>query len=404
MSTLNNDDEYISLNAYYRNKLSEFESIFYNFFNGLNDVDKANFIKDLKEELPDSNIIADTSSINAELINGDKKKTINDATIWWYLGSILLTNNDDVLKSYIDIIKNDNLFPFDSQEDIIINISKFITASDNDFENFKKWFVDTIQDYDKDNSKVKNILKVICSGGVGKTSAILNLVSKINNSLNSKKTIYSANTVNQIESLKKNVSSSDDNFVSISSIISDLNNDEKAFIDKYSNSIIIIDECTNISRKNIEKLDNIAEKNNIRIVMVGDTTQYGIDDNIDFVIAPATIQLTDSKRSYTDISRLNNAIFSNIIHISPDNTLSIDLNELTKIKWKYYESEDRIEGVKFESGKKITLEYIQQFYDKYVKGGSLLVFVQDPDSLGDISKLNKNIQILSDIKDVQGAE
>lgn len=404
MSTLNNDDEYISLNAYYRNKLSEFESIFYNFFNGLNDVDKANFIKDLKEELPDSNIISDTSSINAELVNGDKKKTINDATIWWYLGSILLTNNDDVLKSYIDIIKNDNLFPFDSQEDIIINISKFITASDNDFENFKKWFVDTIQDYDKDNSKVKNILKVICSGGVGKTSAILNLVSKINNSLNSKKTIYSANTVNQIESLKKNVSSSDDNFVSISSIISDLNNDEKAFIDKYSNSIIIIDECTNISRKDIEKLDDIAEKNNIRIVMVGDTTQYGIDDNIDFVIAPATIQLTDSKRSYTDISRLNNAIFSNIIHISPDNTLSIDLNELTKIKWKYYESEDRIEGVKFESGKKITLEYIQQFYDKYVKGGSLLVFIQDPDSLGDISKLNKNIQILSDIKDVQGAE
>jgi hypothetical protein len=80
---------------------------------------------------------------------------------------------------------------------------------------------------------------------------------------------------------------------------------EKEFEKIYKNSIIFIDECTNISVNDWLKLDELCEKYDVKIIAAGDTTQVGESMNIDQIVAMSTPQLQDSKRTFSDIMTYN---------------------------------------------------------------------------------------------------
>lgn len=152
-------------------------------------------------------------------------------------------------------------------------------------------------------------IKAICSGGTGKTSAIIPIVYSIVRDLNpDKNIIFATNNDKQANNLKSGINSNDENYLLISTLLEDLKN-EDAFKEKYQDSIIIVDEATNISTESLKVLDLLCEKYNISIAYLGDVKQHGALHNFDYeVFLPTTLQLAESKRALNDITRENNDI------------------------------------------------------------------------------------------------
>lgn len=403
------DSEYVQISANYRNALLEFERAFYSYFRSLNEPDKINFISAISNKIKDIDI--DTLSLDTNILSQESEPILSDSTLYWYFVGCSLGNSDLILNTYKNLIDASDKFPFDSQEDIIVYASKFLLTDNDSFKDIKLWIdVTKGRSSDIDDSlRLHNILKVICSGGTGKTSTIINFIYNIISKVNPQKNcIFAANTPAQIESLKKSVNLSNDSFTTITSLIEDLKSNNLESISKYKDSVIVIDECTNISIKDLQFLNDIADKNNIRFVMLGDTKQYGTDKGIDFIVCPMTVQLSESKRAATNISRNNNYNFEKLF--KSDLSGVPDLNVKSLKEFEYFETDEIFDGIKFDiqGDKVLTLEYIEEFYQKYIKDSNktLLVVTKDLDKLGDVSKLSTkyNITFASTIKDIQGAE
>ena len=293
----------------------------------------------------------------------------------------------DIYKEYHDSLTSK--CPFDTQEIIITQALQLLY---NDKNVLKPW-IDSMKDsIDKDSTLTVayNIIKLICFGGTGKSSTILPAIYfGIQRLFPNKKCHFVANTANQKENLTTNMSLSDKNSRNLEGeLIEQLlvtSNNEIEFQKKYENSIIFIDECTNISQEDWLKLDKLCEKYNVKIIAAGDTSQVGEHDNIDKVIGMTTSQLQDSKRTFSDIMTMNMLFWERMQTGDAD---SIEYSNEKLFELLYYKEQGQpFEGIYFENPDRnvITGEYLEAFLNMHPlpetlpneKKHSILIFTSE---------------------------
>lgn len=403
ISDLKGDDAFISVGVDYRNQLSEFERRFSGLYKSLDTESKLELINWIVDNLntSDTELYTDTS-----IISTDNKIPFANQDFFIYLMNSSYGNTDLVNKAYKEYVKaNDSKCPFDSQEEVITHVLKFFLRADK--EDAKLWIDTVAKTWNSTPGTPKviyNAIKSTCSGGTGKTSAIIPSIYSILKAVNPEKNcIFAANNAEQVKNLSE-VLPENSEFTLISELLNDSSNVD-AFRNKYENSIIIIDEATNISSADLISLDELCSKYNIDIAYFGDTKQHGSIDNIDYIYANATLQLAESKRASTDISRRNNLNFEKLFKANSYGSQELRTDNLSD--FIYYESDTELEGIKFDEAL-LTQEYIEKFFASHNLDPKTRVLVLS-DNVKELSKDNFNskypgITFASNVGEIQGSE
>ena len=403
ISDLKGDDAFISVGVDYRNQLSEFERRFSGLYKSLDTESKLELINWIVDNLntSDTELYTDTS-----IISTDNKIPFANQDFFIYLMNSSYGNTDLVNKAYKEYVKaNDSKCPFDSQEEVITHVLKFFLRADK--EDAKLWIDTVAKTWNSTPGTPKviyNAIKSTCSGGTGKTSAIIPSIYSILKAVNPEKNcIFAANNAEQVKNLSE-VLPENSEFTLISELLNDSSNVD-AFRNKYENSIIIIDEATNISSADLISLDELCSKYNIDIAYFGDTKQHGSIDNIDYIYANATLQLAESKRASTDISRRNNLNFEKLFEANSYGSQELRTDNLSD--FIYYESDTELEGIKFDEAL-LTQEYIEKFFASHNLDPKTRVLVLS-DNVKELSKDNFNskypgITFASNVGEIQGSE
>lgn len=400
---LKDDESFIKLGVEYRNQLLDFERRFAELYNSLTSESKIDLVKW---------IVKNSHDINKPLYRDATSLTVADPIkfqeqdFYLYLLNVSFGNTDLITKAYIDYTKEvKDLCPFDSQEEVIIQTARFIL--NNNPDSIKLWIDEAANTWKDDSDSpdfVYHAIKSICSGGTGKTSTIIPAIYSIIKKVNPEKNcIFAANTKIQISNLL-NVLPNDVESLQIGTILSDATN-ETTFKNKYQNSTIIIDESTNISIDDIKTLDNLASKYNVTIVYFGDTKQHSAENNIDYLYLNSTIQLTESKRASTDISRINNVFFEKLFAADDSGNQSFTVDQ--NANFMYYEDAQQFEGIKFDS-ELLTQQYIEQFFLNHNLDPNTKVLVLSK-NIKELVKNNfnqkyPNIEFVDNVADIQGSE
>lgn len=403
ISDLKGDDAFISVGIDYRNQLSDFERRFSSLYKSLDTESKLELINWIIDNLKTSGteLYTDTS-----IISTDNKILFADQDFFIYLMNSSYGNTDLVNKAYKEYVKaNDSKCPFDSQEEVITHVLKFFLRADK--EDAKLWIDTVAKTWNSTPGTPKviyNAIKSICSGGTGKTSAIIPSIYSILKAVNPEKNcIFAANNAEQVKNLSE-VLPENSEFTLISELLNDSSNVD-TFRNKYENSIIIVDEATNISSADLIRLDELCSKYNIDIAYFGDTKQHGSIDNIDYIYANATLQLAESKRASTDISRRNNLNFEKLFEANSYGSQELRTDNLSD--FIYYESDTELEGIKFDEAP-LTQEYIEKFFASHNLDPKTRVLVLS-DNVKELSKDNfsskyPGITFASNVGEIQGSE
>lgn len=403
ISDLKGDDAFISVEVDYRNQLSDFERRFSSLYKSLDTESKLELINWIVDNLKTSGteLYTDTS-----IISTDNKIPFADQDFFIYLMNSSYGNTDLVNKAYKEYVKaNDSKCPFDSQEEVITHVLKFFLRADK--EDAKLWIDTVAKTWNSTPGTPKviyNAIKSTCSGGTGKTSAIIPSIYSILKAVNPEKNcIFAANNAEQVKNLSE-VLPENSEFTLISELLNDSSNVD-TFRNKYENSIIIVDEATNISSADLISLDELCSKYNIDIAYFGDTKQHGSIDNIDYIYANATLQLAESKRASTDISRRNNLNFEKLFEANSYGSQELRTDNLSD--FIYYESDTELEGIKFDEAL-LTQEYIEKFFTSHNLDPKTRVLVLS-DNVKELSKDNfgskyPGITFASNVGEIQGSE
>lgn len=403
ISDLKGDDAFISVGVDYRNQLSDFERRFSGLYKSLDTESKLELINWIVDNLntSDTELYTDTS-----IISTDNKIPFADQDFFIYLMNSSYGNTDLVNKAYKEYVKaNDSKCPFDSQEEVITHVLKFFLRADK--EDAKLWIDTVAKTWNSTPGTPKviyNAIKSTCSGGTGKTSAIIPSIYSILKAVNPEKNcIFAANNAEQVKNLSE-VLPENSEFTLISELLNDSSNVD-TFRNKYENSIIIVDEATNISSADLISLDELCSKYNIDIAYFGDTKQHGSIDNIDYIYANATLQLAESKRASTDISRRNNLNFEKLFEANSYGSQELRTDNLSD--FIYYESDTELEGIKFDEAL-LTQEYIEKFFASHNLDPKTRVLVLS-DNVKELSKDNfsskyPGITFASNVGEIQGSE
>lgn len=403
ISDLKGDDAFISVGIDYRNQLSDFERRFSGLYKSLDTESKLELINWIVDNLKTSGteLYTDTS-----IISTDNKIPFADQDFFIYLMNSSYGNTDLVNKAYKEYVKaNDSKCPFDSQEEVITHVLKFFLRADK--EDAKLWIDTVAKTWNSTPGTPKviyNAIKSTCSGGTGKTSAIIPSIYSILKAVNPEKNcIFAANNAEQVKNLSE-VLPENSEFTLISELLNDSSNVD-TFRNKYENSIIIVDEATNISSADLISLDELCSKYNIDIAYFGDTKQHGSIDNIDYIYANATLQLAESKRASTDISRRNNLNFEKLFEANSYGSQELRTDNLSD--FIYYESDTELEGIKFDEAL-LTQEYIEKFFASHNLDPKTRVLVLS-DNVKELSKDNfsskyPGITFASNVGEIQGSE
>lgn len=403
ISDLKGDDAFISVGVDYRNQLSDFERRFSGLYKSLDTESKLELINWIVDNLKTSGteLYTDTS-----IISTDNKIPFADQDFFIYLMNSSYGNTDLVNKAYKEYVKaNDSKCPFDSQEEVITHVLKFFLRADK--EDAKLWIDTVAKTWNSTPGTPKviyNAIKSTCSGGTGKTSAIIPSIYSILKAVNPEKNcIFAANNAEQVKNLSE-VLPENSEFTLISELLNDSSNVD-TFRNKYENSIIIVDEATNISSADLISLDELCSKYNIDIAYFGDTKQHGSIDNIDYIYANATLQLAESKRASTDISRRNNLNFEKLFEANSYGSQELRTDNLSD--FIYYESDTELEGIKFDEAL-LTQEYIEKFFASHNLDPKTRVLVLS-DNVKELSKDNfgskyPGITFASNVGEIQGSE
>lgn len=403
ISDLKGDDAFISVGVDYRNQLSDFERRFSGLYKSLDTESKLELINWIVDNLKTSGteLYTDTS-----IISTDNKIPFADQDFFIYLMNSSYGNTDLVNKAYKEYVKaNDSKCPFDSQEEVITHVLKFFLRADK--EDAKLWIDTVAKTWNSTPGTPKviyNAIKSTCSGGTGKTSAIIPSIYSILKAVNPEKNcIFAANNAEQVKNLSE-VLPENSEFTLISELLNDSSNVD-TFRNKYENSIIIVDEATNISSADLISLDELCSKYNIDIAYFGDTKQHGSIDNIDYIYANATLQLAESKRASTDISRRNNLNFEKLFEANSYGSQELRTDHLSD--FIYYESDTELEGIKFDEAL-LTQEYIEKFFASHNLDPKTRVLVLS-DNVKELSKDNfsskyPGITFASNVGEIQGSE
>lgn len=299
-----------------------------------------------------ANLYEDPATIDSIFLKSNTDEVIfcNDSTFYQYLMQCTYGNSKEALSAIkARLAEGTTFFPFGSQLDIAVNAIQFLCMSDPALNAI---WVSKIKDL-TDNNEVKNkmlvlkrCIKIVCSGGTGKTEVILNLIVNAIQRLGNKgytkdKIFFIANTERQLKNLAKGI---DGDWDKNSMLIKDVLSQNDEFWKAYSNSVFIIDEASILNYEALKKLDEICDKYNINYILSGDTKQLGANKNFENVLCAATKQLNESKRAFDNINRDNlknlESMFSTI--------RGIRCIDCTKFKsFKYYDKDSKFSGTMF---------------------------------------------------------
>ena len=395
------ESEFVEVSAQYRNLLLSFERQFKKAWDEFDEKTQSDLIKNIaffaRRNSSGGHLYGDTSTLILD------KPSFAGTDFYYYMAGIAVSNTDVVntlYRSYYGTVKDK--VPFDSQEAVIVNALRFLTRS----EAFEPW-LKPIQDdvTTSDNPAVKeihvchHIMKILCKGGTGKSSTIIPGIYTSYKAHNpATKWVFAANTDDQLTTLKTSVNDSSQTFALVNVLINDLKDSTKRA--KYQDSIIVIDEATNVDIDTWRELDSIGKQLNITFIAVGDDTQVGKPKNIDLLAGYQTPSLSETFRATSDINRYNTRTWDQV---------DWEHGKLPKqdAHFMYYENDEIFNGIKFDSGE-LTVDYIKAFISKYVKDKSQRVLLfTDKDLLPNLPKEIVdacNITITNDYSRIQGAE
>lgn len=398
------EQQFVEISAKYRNLLLLFERQFKDNWNNFDTSTKEDLINKIatfsRKNTKQNHLYGDTSTLVLDKVSFD------GVDFYYYLLGVSISNTDlvnQLYRNYYDSIKDK--VPFDSQEAVIVNALRFLTRDNN----LEIWLKPIQFDVDNDsgdpNVKLvhvcKNIMKILCKGGTGKSTTIIpGIYQSFRSYDNTTKWIFVANTDDQLSTLKQSIDDKSQTYCLAQTLINNLRDSTKR--DQYKDSIIIIDEATNIELDIWKELDEIGNQLNITFIAVGDDTQVGKPRNIDYLSGYQTPSLSETFRATSDINRFNTRTWDQI-DITSKKTLTPSLDA----HFIYYEDDQIFNGIKFES-QDLTVDYVVEFIKRYItdKSQRLLLFT-DKDIL---SKLPKeivelcNITSTMDYSRIQGAE
>lgn len=398
------EEQFIEVSAKYRNLLLSFERQFKDNWNNFDISTKEDLISIIaafsRKNTNDEHLYGDTSTLVLDKIS------FTGTDFYYYLLGVSISNTDlvnQLYRNYYDSIKDK--VPFDSQEAVIVTALRFLTRDNN----LEIWLKPIQSDIDKEPKEsdakfihvCKNIIKILCKGGTGKSSTIIpGIYQSFHSYDNATKWIFSANTDDQLATLKQSIDDKSQTYCLVQSLINNLKDSTKR--EQYKDAIIVIDEATNIELDTWKELDEIGNQLNITFIAVGDDTQVGKPRNIDYLSGYQTPSLSETFRATSDINRFNTRTWDQI-----DFTSTSTLIPSPNAHFMYYEDDQTFDGIKFEN-QDLTVEYVVAFIKKYItdKSQRLLLFT-DKDIL---SKLPKEIAescvitSTTDYSRIQGAE
>lgn len=386
-----NDEQYVTSSVNIRNKTIDFETRWYNFFMSLSLASRKDFIEKIRNYIP--KYTDDTSTVNSNI---NKDLLFSDASLYNYLASKSLCEPSQLsqYRKYLDITDN---CPFDTQEEIAIDILNFFNA--DSIDGLEYWF----DSPDPDFKGMSRFYKLDSSGGIGKSKGIINAVNTILGFENREKFIkFAANNSEQLNSL----TDQNTNRYTIENIKSMIRNEDE-FKKNFENAFLIIDECSHLNVDELRTLNVLSRKFNTRIVLSGDTKQSGATENFDLAFCLSSFRLDEQLRALSDIAVHNAKVLGTL-----DGSTSrgiFDFNPGNK-SFKYYISDNGLEGIVTDSSiKDTTLLNVENIISKYniPEGSSIALYVE-----GDIdSKLltenpinGYNIKVTNSVADIQGLE
>ena len=412
------EEDFVKYGIELRNLIIKFEEMFYEYFS--NTENKPELVKYLAEYCSDKlDLHGDTSSI----ITDENAILFNKTDLYHFLMMTSFDHLADVQNAYRMLFDSEIArCPFDSQEQIMLQVMKWLYHNDD----VKLWMNELNKSLDIANQKnntnelflLERGIKMMCGGGTGKTSTILpGIFYMINKVFPEKNCIFVANTNKQLKSLMdviKLVPRNSDEVpenMTISTLLAFSDDDFK----NYQNSIIFIDECTNITSDNLKRLDNLCKKYNIDIIYSGDTTQVGAVQNIDQAVMASTSGLYDSKRSSSDIGRLNLLFWKRLMK---GNHSTVDFNVNGLSDFTFYKQEGLpFTGIYFTNPEDVTENVLsKETIDAFIKkhplnkpNKSILIFTTEShatelgDQFGEIYE-GYEITIATNYEDIQGSE
>ena len=413
------EEDFVKYGIELRNLIIKFEEMFYEYFS--NAENKTELVKYLAEYCSDKLALhGDTSSI----ITDENAILFNKTDLYHFLMMTSFDHLADVQNAYRMLFDSEIArCPFDSQEQIMLQVMKWLYHNDD----VNLWMNELKKSLDVENQSPQNIdklfllergIKMMCGGGTGKTSTILpGIFYMINKVFPEKNCIFVANTNKQLKSLMnviKLVPRNSDEVpenMTISTLLTFSDDDFK----NYQNGVIFIDECTNITVTNLKRLDTLCKKYNIDIIYSGDTTQVGATQNIDQAVMASTSGLYDSKRSSSDIGRLNLLFWKRLMK-GNHSTVDFDVNNLPD--FTFYKQEGlAFTGIYFTNPEDDTENILsKETIDTFIKKHSLnkpnksiLIFTSEAhatelsDQLGEIYE-GYEITIATKYEDIQGSE
>jgi hypothetical protein len=295
--------------------------------------------------------------------------------------------------------------PFDMQEEIAVQAARLATVSK---ETRLAW-VNAIG-IDSNNGFAHNIVKVFGLAGVGKSDAIIPMISEFTG----KKVIISVNTEIQRSDMKARFGDNVEIYLH-----QEILNKGAEFFEENKNALFIFDESTNIPRNRISRvydsgknliesntktLDAIFEDNNIVGLFLGDPTQSGESASINNIVCPSTLQMYEPIRSQYDILRQNLQMLRNQFIVSGGHdSLKQYAPEDVLIYYQNNETNEFI-GHKYAELKSVNekVAYVENFVNTFGRGKSVLVFSKNAEVNSKLERLP--VDIFGEVSKVQGSE
>lgn len=297
------------------------------------------FEKVLYEKLhndPDFNTSSEEDIINAIKtclkLKTDEKLTpgvisedtteLSKSTIAAYLLSIITTNSDDFYTKLSKVFaeNTDIKIPFPAQQ-LCIRIAHAYMNQDGDL--FNKLCSEMGADPDM---FLKNVFGIFGSAGTGKTTVVANILGKLNPE---KKIYFGAAAKSQSDKLKTSVNANDDQLIQVNDLaqqtapdwktnvrISDYkvvyngNVVDTAYDEKLKDGILIVDESTRLDALKWQALSKFAQKNNVKIIALGDLKQTGEESDHTVGTGPSAKTVSSI---FTDLVMLRTPVLSESI-------------------------------------------------------------------------------------------
>lgn len=410
------------------------EKNLYQYYSNLNDDEKREFIKSLKDIFHKYHTDSSYLSLDNKM-NESEEHTI-DARGFWYILNNCLQDPDFFYYPYKNAVNNikseDKLAPFYSQEIIAKYIVNFLFADKKDLSLISETM--NLSGETDLWTKLENSIRLVAGNGTGKTTGIIPLVSKVIKEIDSSTDFHfissssaAINRLNATEDKKSTTSKffddlklglkfdgkficNDKETKTLSEILKDNIGDDNYLrsVDNklFANSrlslgaeherklkaqlkgkIIFIDEATYISTYEYAILEWLSKEIGFRYVIMGDVLQDGYTDdngtmNFNRTISFLTPALISSKRVTTNIGEYNNLQLRKYA-----------LGESNSVDFQWGEKEGVLYGIKRDGNLNIN-QFIKDHPDS-----KILIFSSD-----ESSPSGPNVVRRSSIIDIQGDE